>query len=150
REVAERLRHRGPPGAEGLLEAAALSVPALAEPLPRGLARDAERVADQSPAHFARAQDIDDLLELIPLALQRVFDRLQPLKQAFRRQVLRRDLGYLGRPAGNDFVAESHALVADEDRERAGNQLLHLVLRLGAEGAVERFGASGAACRRIG
>jgi hypothetical protein len=38
----------------------------------------------------------------------------------------------------DDVVAQVDALVADEDR-RAGDQLLHLVLALAAEGAVKGF-----------
>src|SRR5206468_193401 len=105
--------------------------------LPGGLAGDAEGGADLGPTDPARAQQVDNPLQLIALALDGVLDWLQALEQALGRQLLRRDLGHRRHAVGDDLVAERHALVADEDVRRTRDQLPHVVLRWEAEGAVQ-------------
>jgi len=57
-----------------------------AEPFPHRLARDAERRSDLGPALVTRSKQINHRLELVALALQRLFDGLKRFEQAFRWQ----------------------------------------------------------------
>ena len=62
--------------------------------------------ADLGPAHLARAQDLDDLLELIAFALQRILDGLKAFQQTFGRQVFfGRISRFVRKTTGDAFVA---------------------------------------------
>ena len=54
------------------------------------------------------------------------------------RQLVEMELGGLGQLFFDDLVAEIDALIADVDAG-AGDQLLHLLLRLAAERALQQF-----------
>ena len=56
--------------------------------LPCRLTRDAQRCPDLGPADLARSEDVDNLLELVALALECILDWLKALEQSFRRQTL--------------------------------------------------------------
>src|SRR5436853_3322413 len=59
------------------------------KPLPSGLTRDAQRTSNLRPTHLSRSKDLNHLLELIALALDRVLNCLKALQQTFRRTLLR-------------------------------------------------------------
>ncbi len=54
------------------------------KPLPGRLACNAQRGTDDGPTHLARPKNIDDLLKLITLALQRFLNWCEPLQQTVR------------------------------------------------------------------
>src|SRR5262245_1687885 len=111
------------------------------EPVPRRLARHAERLPNRGPAHVARTQRVDRLLQARTRAVEDDTLNLQQVEQPVGRHgrdVLepghrRRIIGRLA----DDLVTESNAFVADE-HARTGDELRHVVLALAAERAMER------------
>jgi hypothetical protein len=58
------------------------------ESFPSGLARDAKRSPYYCPTHSACPKDIDDLLKLVTLALDRFLYWFKALQQTFRWRLI--------------------------------------------------------------